>query len=131
MDDLYKFLHLWVPHLYGDLEEMDYKSRGYELVESDTELWDEEPGSESQGEGGRRGSDEGELGELTRESWEVSTSNASHFCESPVEVKMRQCDYSYFQCSLHYLNHSAKIIVGCLIFHNIPRGMLGCRLYFE
>lgn len=70
---MYKFLHLWIPHLYGDLEEMDYKSRGYELVESDTELWDDEPGSESQGEGGRRGSDEGELGELTRESWEVST----------------------------------------------------------
>ncbi|XP_034232554.1 oxidation resistance protein 1 isoform X4 [Thrips palmi] len=71
VDDLYKFLHLWIPHLYGDLEEMDYKSRGYELVESDTELWDDEPGSESQGEGGRRGSDEGELGELTRESWEM------------------------------------------------------------
>ncbi|XP_034232568.1 nuclear receptor coactivator 7 isoform X15 [Thrips palmi] len=71
VDDLYKFLHLWIPHLYGDLEEMDYKSRGYELVESDTELWDDEPGSESQGEGGRRGSDEGELGELTRESWEL------------------------------------------------------------
>ncbi|XP_052121318.1 uncharacterized protein LOC113203066 isoform X4 [Frankliniella occidentalis] len=71
VDDLYKFLHLWIPHLYGDLEDMDYKARGYELVESDTELWDEEPGSESQGEGGRRGSDEGELAEMTRESWEL------------------------------------------------------------
>ncbi|KAK3913640.1 Oxidation resistance protein 1 [Frankliniella fusca] len=71
VDDLYKFLHLWIPHLYGDLEDMDYKARGYELVESDTELWDEEPGSESQGEGGRRGSDEGELAEMTRESWEM------------------------------------------------------------
>lgn len=72
VDDIYKFLHIWVPHLYGDLEDMDYKARGFELVESDTELWDEEPGGESQGEGGRRGSDEGELAEMTRESWEVS-----------------------------------------------------------
>ncbi|KDR11626.1 Oxidation resistance protein 1, partial [Zootermopsis nevadensis] len=72
VDDLYNFLLLWVPHLYGELEEMDPKSRGYELVESDTELWEDEAGES--GPGGkdeRRESDEGELSELTRESWEV------------------------------------------------------------
>ncbi|XP_023727828.1 oxidation resistance protein 1 isoform X5 [Cryptotermes secundus] len=72
VDDLYNFLLLWVPHLYGELEEMDPKSRGYELVESDTELWEDEAGeSGPAGKDERRASDEGELTELTRESWEV------------------------------------------------------------
>ncbi|XP_069702261.1 oxidation resistance protein 1 isoform X6 [Periplaneta americana] len=72
VDDLYNFLLLWVPHLYGELEDMDPKSRGYELVESDTELWEDESGDS--GPGGkdeRRASGEGEITELTRESWEV------------------------------------------------------------
>ncbi|PSN39309.1 hypothetical protein C0J52_15577 [Blattella germanica] len=74
VDDLYNFLFLWVPHLYGELEEMDPKSRGYELVESDTELWEDESGESGSGsKDERRPSDEGELTELTRESWEVST----------------------------------------------------------
>lgn len=52
---------------------MDPKSRGYELVESDTELWEDEAGeSGPAGKDERRASDEGELTELTRESWEVS-----------------------------------------------------------
>lgn len=75
MDELYSFLMLWVPHLYGDLDDMDFKSRGYELVESDTELWDDETNGEGNGRAsGRSGSveEEGELGDLTRESWEVS-----------------------------------------------------------
>nr|CAD7262084.1 unnamed protein product [Timema shepardi] len=73
VDELYSFLQLWVPHLYGDLDDMDPKSRGFELVESDTELWEDEGGDLS-----RRGtlersssSEDGDLGELTRESWEV------------------------------------------------------------
>ncbi|GFG28324.1 hypothetical protein Cfor_09077, partial [Coptotermes formosanus] len=71
VDDLYNFLLLWVPHLYGELEEMDPKSRGYELVESDTELWEDESGeSGSGGKGERRASDEADLTELTRDSWE-------------------------------------------------------------
>jgi len=72
VDDLYNFLLLWVPHLYGELEDMDPKSRGYELVESDTELWDDESGESGPGgKGERRASDEADLTELKRDSWEV------------------------------------------------------------
>lgn len=67
MDDLYNLLQLWVPHLYGDLELLDPASRGFQLVESDTELWEDEPGDTKSADH----SPEGELGELTRESWEV------------------------------------------------------------
>ncbi|XP_046667905.1 nuclear receptor coactivator 7 isoform X9 [Homalodisca vitripennis] len=67
VDDLYRFLMVWVPHLYGDLNESTVADRGYELVDSDTELWETEEGGKHDG---RRGSDD-ELGELTRESWEV------------------------------------------------------------
>lgn len=68
VDDLYRFLMVWVPHLYGDLNEVTVADRGYELVDSDTELWETEEGNKQDG---RRGSDD-DLGELTRESWEVS-----------------------------------------------------------
>jgi len=72
VDDLYNFLLLWVPHLYGELEEMDPKSRGYELVESDTELWEDESGESGPGgKGERRASDDADLTELKRDSWEV------------------------------------------------------------
>ncbi|XP_049774176.1 oxidation resistance protein 1 isoform X12 [Schistocerca cancellata] len=78
VDELYSFLMLWIPHLYGDLEEIDFKSRGYELVESDTELWDDEVGDGNGRTGesrSRSGSDgDAELGELTRESWEEAFS---------------------------------------------------------
>lgn len=40
VDDLYKFLSHWVPELYGELG--DVTQRGYTLVDSDTELWDDE-----------------------------------------------------------------------------------------
>ncbi|EEB17797.1 nucleolar protein c7c, putative [Pediculus humanus corporis] len=69
VDELYNFLHIWVPHYYGDLEDMDLKSRGYELVESDTELWDDE--ETTQGEGVGESGDNDDLTDLTRESWEV------------------------------------------------------------
>lgn len=49
---------------------MDLKSRGYELVESDTELWDDE--ETTQGEGVGESGDNDDLTDLTRESWEVS-----------------------------------------------------------
>lgn len=70
VDDLYNFLHVWVPHLYGDLDEMDPKARGYELVESDTELWDDE--ETTLGEGTGEPGEGDDLTDLTRESWEVS-----------------------------------------------------------
>lgn len=71
MDELYKFLQLWVPHLYGELCPEDVKAKGFELVESDTELWDDEPSTQ----GSRHASQDGEISELTRESWEVRFCN--------------------------------------------------------
>lgn len=69
MDDLYKFLNIWVPHLYGDLDEDIVTERGYELVNSDTELWDEDDANgEDEKKLNRRGSD----GDSNRDSWEVS-----------------------------------------------------------
>ncbi|XP_025195396.1 oxidation resistance protein 1 isoform X5 [Melanaphis sacchari] len=71
VDDLYRFLMLWVPLLYGDLDEEIVACRGFELVESDTELWEEAetpPGDTSDKKLDRN---ESEAGDLTRESWEV------------------------------------------------------------
>lgn len=71
VDDLYRFLTLWVPHLYGDLDEEVVACRGFELVESDTELWEEAetpPGDTGDKKLERH---ESEAGDLTRESWEV------------------------------------------------------------
>ncbi|XP_039295641.1 nuclear receptor coactivator 7 isoform X3 [Nilaparvata lugens] len=74
VDDLYRFLTLWVPHLYGDLVEEKVHERGYELVESDTELWESDECGQGGGGGkaevGRQGSSDDEVGDL-RESWEV------------------------------------------------------------
>lgn len=72
VDDLYRFLMLWVPLLYGDLDEEIVTCRGFELVESDTELWEEAetpPGDTSEKKLERS---ESEAGDLTRESWEVN-----------------------------------------------------------
>jgi hypothetical protein len=102
VDDLYNFLLLWVPHLYGELEETDPKSRGYELVESDTELWEDEVGeSGPAGKDERRASDEGELTELTRESWEVSNVTIMFIRTFQSSVLVRTFiffmqEYSYF-----------------------------------
>lgn len=68
---MYKFLNIWIPHLYGDLDEDIVAERGYELVNSDTELWDDEDGNgEDEKKISRDCSDD--LGDITRESWEVS-----------------------------------------------------------
>ncbi|XP_018899280.1 oxidation resistance protein 1 isoform X6 [Bemisia tabaci] len=70
VDDLYRFLMVWVPHLYGDLDEETVSSRGYELVDSDTELW--EDGSESPEHSlGKHRRESGDDGALARESWEI------------------------------------------------------------
>ncbi|CAB3359495.1 Hypothetical predicted protein [Cloeon dipterum] len=99
IDDLYQFLQLWVPHLYGDVEDMDLSERGFELVESDTELWpDDAVDAENAKENRSSTSSTGELGELTRESWEVlkapyvkfytllKTQTMSSECEARPEV---------------------------------------------
>lgn len=67
VDELYKFIQGWVPHLYGELDEDKVKERGFVLVENDTELWSEEPTPSAS----RHGSQDGEISELTKESWEV------------------------------------------------------------
>ncbi|CAH0556672.1 unnamed protein product [Brassicogethes aeneus] len=67
VDELFKFIQGWVPHLYGELNEEEVKERGFSLVEMDTELWSEEPTPSAS----RHGSQDGEITELTKESWEV------------------------------------------------------------
>lgn len=66
-DELFNFFQLWAHVIYGELNEDEVASRGFVLVEEDTELWDdEEPG------GGENEDGIGELTEMTKESWEVS-----------------------------------------------------------
>lgn len=45
------------------------KERGFMLVEMDTELWSEEPTPSAS----RHGSQDGEITDITKESWEVCT----------------------------------------------------------
>ncbi|XP_011702797.1 PREDICTED: nuclear receptor coactivator 7 isoform X3 [Wasmannia auropunctata] len=74
VDDLYRFIHAWVPSLYGELDENYWRERGYILSDTDTDLSPELSPQES-GEGAdsteesKTGQDE--ISELTRESWEV------------------------------------------------------------
>jgi hypothetical protein len=46
VDELYRFLNSWVPHLYGELDEEAIKARGFELILNDTQ-WDDETGDPS------------------------------------------------------------------------------------
>ncbi|XP_011702799.1 PREDICTED: oxidation resistance protein 1 isoform X5 [Wasmannia auropunctata] len=74
VDDLYRFIHAWVPSLYGELDENYWRERGYILSDTDTDLSPELSPQES-GEGAdsteesKTGQDE--ISELTRESWEL------------------------------------------------------------
>ncbi|KAF4526547.1 hypothetical protein B566_EDAN015596 [Ephemera danica] len=99
VDDLYRFLQLWVPHLYGELDDNDVAERGFELVDSDTELWADDEDERERGVGKTSsGSTSSEIGELTRESWEVlkapyvkfytllKTQTLSSECDPPPEV---------------------------------------------
>lgn len=45
------------------------RQRGFSLVELDTELWSNDPTPSAS----RHGSQDGEITELTKESWEVSS----------------------------------------------------------
>ncbi|XP_053969759.1 nuclear receptor coactivator 7 isoform X4 [Anastrepha ludens] len=67
VDELYRFINTWVQHLYGELNEEQIKTRGFELIQDDTE-WTKSGTTK----GGRSGSQENEeISDLTRESWEV------------------------------------------------------------
>ncbi|XP_076225987.1 TLD domain-containing protein mustard isoform X8 [Nomia melanderi] len=77
VDDLYRFIHAWVPSLYGELDEEYWKERGYILVDTDTDLSPElsphEPGEagETAEDGKPRNQDGDDISDLTRESWEA------------------------------------------------------------
>lgn len=77
VDDLYKFIHAWVPSLYGELDENYWIERGYILSDTDTDLSPElsphdAEGGENTEDDKNRNSDGDDISELTRESWEVS-----------------------------------------------------------
>lgn len=67
VDELYNFINSWVPHLYGELNEEHVTMRGYSLVEADTELWSDEATPSAS----RHGSQDGDIADISRESWEV------------------------------------------------------------
>ncbi|KAL1491172.1 hypothetical protein ABEB36_011812 [Hypothenemus hampei] len=67
VDELYRFIQGWVPHLYGELDEEKIKERNFVLVDLDTELWSEEPTPSSS----RHGSQGEELAEITNKNWEL------------------------------------------------------------
>ncbi|XP_034176829.1 TLD domain-containing protein mustard isoform X6 [Osmia lignaria lignaria] len=77
VDDLYRFIHAWVPQLYGELDENYWRERGYILLDTDTDLSPElsphegGEGGETTEDGKPRNQDGDEISELTRESWEV------------------------------------------------------------
>ena len=61
---------LWVPDIYGPLEDMHLEAKGMELVPADCELWDETGLEETGSEQDPLHLDIGDL----RESWEVCES---------------------------------------------------------
>ncbi|XP_033337195.1 TLD domain-containing protein mustard isoform X5 [Megalopta genalis] len=76
VDDLYRFIHAWVPSLYGELDENYWRERGYILSDTDTDLSPElsphEAGEAGEStEDGKARQDGDEISDLTRESWEL------------------------------------------------------------
>ncbi|XP_014217207.1 oxidation resistance protein 1 isoform X3 [Copidosoma floridanum] len=76
VDDLYRFIHAWVPTLYGELDEDMWRERGYILSDTDTDLSPELTPREANEVCAEDGKDTeskpGEMAaELTRESWEL------------------------------------------------------------
>ncbi|XP_076760170.1 TLD domain-containing protein mustard isoform X3 [Xylocopa sonorina] len=76
VDDLYRFIHAWVPSLYGELDENYWRDRGYILSDTDTDLSPElsphEAGKLGDAtEEGKPRQDSDEISDLTRESWEL------------------------------------------------------------
>lgn len=93
MDDLYRFIHAWVPTLYGELDENYWRERGYILSDTDTDLSPElspheaGEGADSTEEGKPRGYDGDEITELTRESWEVSTASSPNQFQAAIRTR--------------------------------------------
>ncbi|XP_072744453.1 oxidation resistance protein 1 isoform X4 [Anoplolepis gracilipes] len=77
VDDLYRFIHAWVPNLYGELDENYWRERGYILSDTDTDLSPElsphesGEGTDSTEENKARDGQGDDISELTRESWEL------------------------------------------------------------
>ncbi|XP_071629962.1 nuclear receptor coactivator 7 isoform X5 [Temnothorax longispinosus] len=72
VDDLYRFIHAWVPSLYGELDENYWRERGYILSDTDTDLSPElSPRESGEGADSPEEPKTDEISELTRESWEV------------------------------------------------------------
>lgn len=100
VDDLYRFIHAWVPALYGELDENYWREKGYILSDTDTDLSPElspqdaaETGEPTEGKGTTE-----EITELTRESWEVSHKVIELLPAVPTLCDSRfieQCDYDY------------------------------------
>ncbi|XP_037824371.1 oxidation resistance protein 1-like isoform X10 [Lucilia sericata] len=79
IDELYRFVNTWVPHLYGELDEEQIKSRGFELIQDDTE-WTQSGTKKT-----RSGSQEGEeITDITRESWEVLSMSSEDYRKSSI-----------------------------------------------
>ncbi|XP_032289398.1 nuclear receptor coactivator 7 isoform X6 [Drosophila virilis] len=68
VDELYRFINTWVKHLYGELDEEQIKARGFELIQEDTE-WTKSGAIKASGYSDSQ--DGEEIGDLTRESWEL------------------------------------------------------------
>ncbi|XP_065368215.1 oxidation resistance protein 1 isoform X2 [Calliphora vicina] len=79
IDELYRFVNTWVPHLYGELDEEQIKNRGFELIQDDTE-WTQSGTKKT-----RSGSQEGEeITDITRESWEVLSMSSEDYRKSSI-----------------------------------------------
>ncbi|KAL5288990.1 hypothetical protein ACFFRR_009285 [Megaselia abdita] len=69
VDELYRLIKTWVPHLYGELNELEINERGFELIQNDTD-WTKEGSNKND----KSDSNE-DLVKLSTESWEVLSMN--------------------------------------------------------
>ncbi|XP_032289397.1 nuclear receptor coactivator 7 isoform X5 [Drosophila virilis] len=76
VDELYRFINTWVKHLYGELDEEQIKARGFELIQEDTE-WTKSGAIKASGYSDSQ--DGEEIGDLTRESWEVLSMSTDEY----------------------------------------------------
>ncbi|KAJ8951799.1 hypothetical protein NQ318_019772 [Aromia moschata] len=125
VDELYKFIQGWVPHLYGELDEEKVKERGFILVEMDTELWSEEPTPSAS----RHGSQDGEISELTKESWEegvllvVGGAVARHRALAPDLIGATEILTDYHrECLCRHLPARAEGYAWTLVFSTSQHG---------